>query len=107
MIMGRPNTCLGTLWCCVIINSPIFITIFLNGEIFGLIVYIIFIAGLIALTIHYRYKPGSLGSWNAKRNLRNQMNARKYEKDKYVMCPKCKHLVSSEYDFCQNCNNQM
>lgn len=104
VLMVRPKTCIGTLWCVTIINFPLIIIYSLNGGILGLIVFIFFIAGLVALTIYYKYTPGSK---EVKKILRNQMIAKKYEKDKYVMCPNCKNLVSSEDELCQNCGNQM
>jgi len=66
---------------------------------------LLLILAIIVTIIYYRKKKTGVRIY--KNLLREQLRARKYEKDKYVTCPICKHLVDSELELCQNCGNQM
>ena len=104
--MGRLGTSYYcTLWVCVAIITLLNIGLIIGGDL-GSLLFIIFInLGAIALTIYFNYTPGSKKAKKINKILQNQMIPKRYEKDKYVICPKCKHLVDNKLEFCQNCGN--
>lgn len=66
----------------------------------GILLLIIFIyLGLIAITI---YSSINKNKWKAKK-----LQKLHDKEKKYVLCPRCKHLVDKELSLCENCGNQM
>ena len=79
------------------INAPFLIGPIISRNVAFLFLLILAIVGAVALTFYFS---------------QDTRNARKYERKieeekQYIFCPKCKHLVDTELEFCQNCGNQM
>lgn len=104
--MDREETsCLCTLWLIIAINGLIIIPQIIGGNLYLLLFLILVIIGAAALTIHYSRDNSSVRKY--KKDIRYQLSAKKYEKEKYVICPECKHLVEKESKLCKNCGNQV